>query len=102
MESFLFEFKESPIHGNGIFTTEDIPADTRLFQTHVIDSTFAPCWANIKPNCMYNHSVRANCASITEENYKLLVSIRNIERGEELLVDFDKDKDLEQPQEGWI
>jgi len=95
----MFQFKESPIHGKGIFATQDIPADKRLFQTHVLDDGV---WANIKPNCMYNHSKNANCASITEGSYKFLVCVVDVKSGEELLIDFTKDKDLEQPQEGWL
>jgi SET domain-containing protein len=50
---------------------------------------------------MYNHSKNANCESVTEGRSKILVSTKKIEIGEEILVDFTKDKDLEQPQEGW-
>ena len=51
---------------------------------------------------MYNHSKNANCASTTEGPYKFLVCVVDIKSGEELLIDFTKDKDLEQPQEGWL
>jgi SET domain-containing protein len=34
-------------------------------------------------------------------DYKYLVTLRKIKNGEELLVDYNKDKDLEQPEEGW-
>jgi len=99
----MFEVKESPIHGNGIFATENILANTDLFQTHRLNTgnLVLGKWINIKPNCMYNHSVNANCKSVTALPHKLLVSIRDIKKGEEFLVDFTKDKDLEQPQEGW-
>ena len=95
----MFQFKESPIHGEGVFATQNIPANKRLFQTHALDDDV---WINIKPNCMYNHSKNANCESITEGGYKLLVCTVEIQTGEELLIDFTKDKDLEQPQEGWL
>ena len=97
----MFEYKESPIHGNGIFATKEISSGKRLFQTHVIDDGPDPEWVNIKPNCMYNHSKNANCESVTEGRSKILVSTKKIQIGEEILVDFTKDKDLEQPQEGW-
>lgn len=99
-----FEFKESPIHGNGIFATEDIPSGTELFQTHVMDSDLwdMPIWGNMQPNCLYNHSkINANCISKTRNKFKFLLCIRDIKKGEELLVDYTKDKDLQQPEEGW-
>jgi len=102
MTKNLFEFKESPIHGNGIFALEDISSGTELFQTHVMDNPIMSIWGNMEPNCLYNHSeINANCVSKTRDKVKFLLSIREINRGEELLVDYSKDKDLEQPKEGW-
>ena len=106
------ELKKSPIHGNGIFATEDIKKHTTLFETHVLDE---PMWINIKPNCSYNHSKdNENCSSVTRSissiidgeeiptrQIKFLVTLCDIKKGEELLVDYTKDPDLEQPQEGW-
>jgi hypothetical protein len=34
-------------------------------------------------------------------DYKYLVTLRKIEVGEELLVNYNKDKDLEQPKKEW-
>ena len=99
-----FEFKKSPIHGNGIFATEDIPSGTELFQTHVMDSDLLdmPIWGNMQPNCLYNHSaVNANCVSKTRGKFKFLLSIKDIKGGEELLVDYAKDEDLQQPEKWW-
>jgi SET domain-containing protein len=93
------EVQKSSIHGFGIFATEDIPAETRLFETHVFRN---PLWINILPNSQYNHSKKnVNCLSETEGVLKFLVTIREIKKGEELLVDFTVDADLEDPQEGW-
>ena len=99
-----FELRKSAIHGNGIFALENITANKELFQTHVMDGpAFANVWVNMKPNCSYNHSkVNANCISSTRGKFKFLLSVRDIKKGEELLADYTKDKDLEQPQEGWV
>ena len=95
-----FEFKKSTVHGKGIFATEVIPANKVLFETHK-KSSGALKWLNLVPNCSYNHSVEANCNSLTLGDYKYLVTLREIGVGEELLVDYNKDKDLEQPKKEW-
>ena len=94
------EFKESKVHGKGIFAKETIPANKVLFETHKKTSG-ALEWANLMPNFMYNHSDEPNCRSLTLGDFKYLVTLREVKEGEELLVDYTKDKDLEQPQEGW-
>ena len=95
-----FELKESKVQGSGIFATKDLEANKVLFETHKKTSG-ALEWINLIPNCSYNHSAKPNCHSLTLGDYKYLVTLRKIEKGEELLVDYKKDKDLEQPEEGW-
>ena len=99
----LCEFRDSSIHGKGIFALREIKRGEILFETHVKDSEFSDFWINLKPNCLYNHSKNnANCISRTRENFKVLVADKDIQKDEELLVDYTKDKDLEQPQEDWL
>ena len=95
-----FELKESKVQGSGIFATKDLGANKVLFETHKKTSG-ALEWINLIPNCSYNHSVKPNCRSLTFGDYKYLVTLSNIENGEELLVDYNKDQDLEQPEAGW-
>ena len=95
-----FEFKQSKVQGKGIFATKDLEANKVLFETHKKTSG-ALEWINLIPNCSYNHSAKPNCHSLTLGDYKYLVTLRKIENREELLVDYKKDKDLEQPEEGW-
>ena len=95
-----FEFKQSKVQGKGIFATKDLEANKVLFETHKKTSG-ALEWINLIPNCSYNHSAKPNCHSLTLGDYKYLVTLRKIEYGAELLVDYKKDKDLEQPEEGW-
>tara|TARA_R110000765_G_scaffold34189_4_gene77662 strand:- start:113 stop:445 length:333 start_codon:yes stop_codon:yes gene_type:complete len=104
------EVQKSPIHGSGVFAAENIEAEVTLFETHVLGERVivsghlkgSDLWVNISPNCQYNHSKKnTNCRSETRDGFKFLVTIREIEKGEELLVDFTLDTDLEQPQEGW-
>tara|TARA_Y100000310_G_scaffold56261_1_gene51686 strand:- start:471 stop:770 length:300 start_codon:yes stop_codon:yes gene_type:complete len=95
------EFRESAIQGNGVFAVEPLPAGQKLFETHsgLPDERE---WANLVPNCLYNHSYTPNCKSVTGEKFKYLVTLRNIEAGEELTSDYTKDPDLEQPQDDWV
>ena len=95
-----FEFKQSKVQGKGIFATKDLDANKVLFETHKKTSG-ALEWINLIPNCSYNHSAKPNCHSLTLGDYKYLVTLRKIENREELLVDYKKDKDLEQPEEDW-
>ena len=94
------ELKRSDVHGKGIFASKDIGANVVLFETHRKTSG-ALKWANLIPNCSYNHSSKPNCQSLTLGDFKYLVTLKEIKEGEELLVDYSKDQDLEQPQKGW-
>ena len=118
-KSKICEIKESPIHGYGLFASCDIKAGTTLFETHTKNPNYrehknrkdfewvdlqslSPEWVNMKPNCSYNHSSSdPNCMSRTTEKTKLLVAIKDIKTGEELLVDYRQDKDLQQPEQEW-
>ena len=95
-----FEFKQSKVQGKGVFATKDLEANKVLFETHKKTSG-ALEWINLIPNCSYNHSAKPNCHSLTLGDYKYLVTLRKIENREELVVDYKKDKDLEQPEEDW-
>ena len=94
------ELKRSDVHGKGIFASKDLGANVVLFETHRKISG-ALKWVNLIPSYGYNHSTEPNCHSLTLGDFKYLVTLREIKEGEELLVDYSKDKDLEQPQEGW-
>ena len=93
------EFKRSGVHGKGIFASKNLDANKVLFETHK-KTGGALKWLNLVPNG-YNHSATPNCHSLTLGDFKYLVTLREIKEGEELLVDYNKDKDLEQPKEEW-
>ena len=94
------ELRTSDVHGRGIFATESLPANKVLFETHKKTSG-AFEWLTLVPNCSYNHSNEPNCRSLTLGDFKYLVTLREVEKGEELLVNYRKDRDLEQPKKGW-
>lgn len=101
------QLSTSSIHGNGLFSRSDIKRDTLLHVTHVhkelVDYVDSPCnWVNLIPNNQYNHSKeKENCKVLTDGLTKAIVTIRDISAGEELLVDYTKDADLEQPRTNW-
>jgi len=96
-----FELRDSNVHGSGIFASKKIEKNTVLFPTHK-RLRGAVRWINLSPNCMYNHSSKPNCESVTDEGYKRLVTLRDVEEDEELLVDYTKDEELEQPKDDWV
>ena len=94
------EFKKSDVHGKGIFASKNLRENQVLFETHKKTSGNLQ-WVNLVPNCSYYHSSNPNCQSLTLGDFKYLVTLKEIQEGEELLVDYTKDKELEQPKEGW-
>ena len=96
-------FTNSPCEGRGLIANTDLPSGTEIHVTHAW-SEVVNDWVNLKPNCSYNHSkVNENCVveTISCPRHKMLITLRDISKGEELFVDYTKDTDLEQPQEGW-
>ena len=94
------ELRDSKVHGKGIFAKETIPANKVLFETHKKTSG-ALEWANLMPNFMYNHSDEPNCRSLTLGDFKYLVTLNEVQEGEELVVDYRKDRDLKQTKKSW-
>ena len=94
---------ESEIDGVGLFAKENIPKGFIIHATHYYHEKHQQ-WVNITPNYKYNHSkLRANCEILTQEKpaAKALSSLREINKGEELLVDYTQDNILEQPEDSW-
>lgn len=91
----MFEVKESPLHGRGLFATSPIPADTIIswLQTepaedHELDGPYV-LWVNgeqpVRVTCdmrFINHSNEPNTAYFDDLS---VMSLRAIEPGEELL-----------------
>ena len=95
------ELKTSDIHGKGLFAKEDIPKSTKIHATHIQVEGYG--WINIRPNNLHNHSkMNENCIVKTEDNFRILFSLRDIKKGEELLTDYTKDEQgFEQPLDTW-
>jgi len=98
--SDLVKLSSSSVEGVGLVAAQFIKKKTNIQRTHWLLK--GEGWLNLMPNCQYNHSIEnENCEIVTNEGTKYLVSLRDIEVGEEILVDYTKDSDLEQPQAGW-
>ena len=95
----------SKIHGYGIFAKQDIDPHVVIHVTHIDDSEgkHTPrVWVCLTPNYKYNHSQEnENCEIVTEGNTKGMKTLRAIKKGEELLVNYYKDPELEQPRNDW-
>lgn len=105
--------------GRGVFTSEAIPADTvieiaaviamkaedriHLDKTLLHDYIFE--WGEHKDQCamalglipIYNHSYRSNCDYFMdyEEQLMMIKTVRDVEAGEELVINYNGDWDNE-------
>ncbi len=113
------DIKETKKKGRGIFTSEKILADTiveiaavivmplkdriHLDKTLLHDYIFE--WGNAKDKCamalgmipIYNHSYKSNCDYYMDFDAHLIMikTVRNIEAGEELCINYNGDWDNE-------
>ena len=76
--------KKSEIHGLGLFTTEDIPANTDLGITHVLDNRFEDGYIRTPLGGFFNHSKAPNCHIKEERDYLKLVTSTDIKANTEL------------------
>ena len=78
----------SNIEGTGLLTTKQIKADVVLGIVHIANKNFPHGYIRTALGAFYNHSDNPNC--ITKNGYwhqipvKYLVTLRDIEAGEEL------------------
>ena len=90
----------SNIHGKGLFTVDRLKEGDVVGVSHV---SYDRVWYQVFPiGIFYNHSIKPNCIVRTDDNVNLVVANRDIEKDEELTVDYTKQLHLEQPKEDWI
>jgi len=93
--------RPSKIEGIGIFANEDIEESTTIQKTHFNHKEHG--WINLIPNNKFNHSkLNANCMLIENNQYKELITLRSINKDEEILVNYNDCPELELPEEGWV
>ena len=98
----MIKYHQSSCEGSGLIAAQNIEPNTFICDTHFLSPHVPGLWINITPNCLYNHSSRQeNSRVLTAEKTKSLYTIKKIKSGEELYVNYYKDKDLEQPQSDW-
>lgn len=77
----------SDIEGNGLFATDEIPKDTNLGISHkLIDNELI----RLPLGGFINHSKEENCTLIQKDNNFYLLTLKNIEVDEELVLDYNK------------
>jgi len=86
----------SQIHGNGLFAGEDLSVNDGFFGTTHEDN-----WPTTDLGQNYNHSETPNARVTKIGNKHFIMPIDKIGAGEEITVDYRKQPELEQPQEGW-
>ena len=74
------ELKPSPIHGYGVFATQDISQGDSLGMSHIN----APELIRTPLGGYINHSMNPNCMRIQEGNRWYLYAISDIRSGEEI------------------
>ena len=88
--------KESKIEGLGIFATKDIRDGSDLGISHVYDDRFPDGYIRLPIGAFINHHEMPNCKAIVSESDSLLgklkhiriISIKDIEKGEEVTLDY--------------
>ena len=78
----------SPIHGVGVFANKPIPANHDFGITHVADDRFPNGYVRTPLGGLTNHSFTPNCKVLEDGDTFHFATIRDIQRGEELTVDY--------------
>jgi len=76
--------KDSPIHGLGLFATEDIPVGTVIGITHVEDEQFQDGYIRTATGAFINHSDVPNVKLVPDGRFRYGKTLRHIKKNEEL------------------
>ena len=97
--SDYLELLPSDIHGTGVFATVLIPSGTDLGVSHILKDNGRYNITTLGK--LHNHSYTPNCENRMENDIRRIITIDDISPGEEITVDYTKQKDLEQPHATW-
>tara|TARA_R110001592_G_scaffold2859_1_gene16096 strand:- start:37 stop:342 length:306 start_codon:yes stop_codon:yes gene_type:complete len=76
--------KKSYIEGLGLFTNENLPANTKFGISHIKDDRFENDYIRTPLGGFVNHSIAPNCEFYKDGDYIKLRTIRYINIGHEL------------------
>lgn len=94
-----FESGPSKVHGHGVIIKKPVKSGTCLGTTH---RKHPDGWRMLKPLGNYNHSSeRENAIIVKSPTVRKIVVLRDMSPGDEILVNFRKQPDLEQPCPDW-
>lgn len=82
------ELRKSKIHGYGLFATQRIEAGQDLGITHIADTRFPDGYIRTALGSYANHSREPNIKGAKEGDTYHFITIREILKDEELLVDY--------------
>ena len=74
--------KSSQIHGLGLYTLVDLPADYEFGITHVHDERFEDGYIRTPLGGFFNHSSNPNCDAYVDGQFIKLKTLQEIEAGE--------------------
>lgn len=91
-----YSIQISPIDGHGVF------ADTPFKKGDFINTHFNSNYDITEFGKHLNHSSNPNAKSVRQKDYSFKTyADRDINKGDEITLDYTKNKDLEQPKKGW-
>ena len=82
--------KSSTIHGLGLFATTEILSQTELGISHVKDDRFSHGYIRTPLGGFFNHSEKPNCEAVYDEDFIKIITLTNINSGDEITVDYTK------------
>ena len=80
----------SPIHGLGLFAITEILSQTELGISHVKDDRFSHGYIRTPLGGFFNHSKKPNCEAIYDGDFIKIITLKNINCGDEITVDYTK------------
>lgn len=84
-KNFQYEKKKSNIHGFGVFATNDIEKNQKGLAAKILDNGFY--YTNLGK--YLNHSKNPNVKIIIKNMKVIVVPLRKIKKGEEIICDYD-------------
>ena len=82
--------KNSKIEGLGLFATVKINKNSFIGLTHIRDELFEGKYIRTPLGGFFNHSTKPNCKAIYIGDFIKIITVTNINSGDEITVDYRK------------